>query len=359
MTEKTVETRPAQSGGRVAYYDGLRIAAMVGVILIHVCAKYATSLAADGQALGIAWHLANLLDAAGRFAVPVYLMITGGLLLGSDSSLSVGTVLKKRVVRVAVPLVFWTAVYIVLQAATVTDYDWKAAVLSLFSQPAEVHLWYLYALIAVYLLLPLLRLIVKYAPRRLLWYGVGLWLIFSCLWRAAAGLIPALALPDYANLDLLGGYLGYVLLGWLLSTQPRTPRRGLCLAAALAGAAVTAAATWVMTRRAGELNGVFYQYFMPNVILTAAGVFLWFRGMGEKRMRPPSPVWQALSGLSFGVYLSHEVFVRLLEPVFAPLPAAAGMLLLSAAVLLISLAVSWVLERIPGVRFVTLGERRR
>ena len=54
------ENRAAAS--RIGYMDGLRAATMVGVILIHVCAKAATALAADGQALGVSWQLANLLD---------------------------------------------------------------------------------------------------------------------------------------------------------------------------------------------------------------------------------------------------------------------------------------------------------
>lgn len=179
---------------------------------------------------------------------------------------------------------------------------------------------------------------------------------FSSLWRAAAGLMPALQLPDYANLDILGGYLGYVLLGWLLATTKRAPSKGLCTAGFLAGLLVTAGGTWFMTRRAGELNGVFYQYFMPNVVLMAACAFLLFKGLWAGR--ESGRVIRRLSALSFGVYLVHEVFLRLLEPVFAPLPAAAGMLLLSLAVLALSLAAAWLLSLIPGVRFITLGERK-
>ena len=40
--------------------------------------------------------------------------------------------------------------------------------------------------------------------------------------------------------------------------------------------------TWLMTRRAGELNAVFYQYFMPNVLLTAVGVFGVFRSTDSR-----------------------------------------------------------------------------
>ena len=264
--------------------------------------------------------------------------------------------LRRRVARIAAPLVFWTAAYLALQAATVPGYDWKGAAANLFNKPAEIHLWYLYALLAIYLLLPLLRLLVRQAPRRLLWYAIGLWVAFSSLWRAAAGLMPALQLPDYANLDILGGYLGYVLLGWLLATTKRAPSKGLCAAGFLAGLLVTVGGTWFMTRRAGELNGVFYQYFMPNVVLMAACAFLLFKGLWAGR--ESGRVIRRLSALSFGVYLVHEVLLRLLEPVFAPLPAAAGMLLLSLAVLALSMAAAWLLSLIPGVRFITLGERK-
>lgn len=348
------ENRAAAS--RIGYMDGLRAAAMVGVILIHVCAKAATALAADGQALGVSWQLANLLDALGRFAVPAYLMVTGGLLLGSDGRCRCG---RRCAGEWCASRRRWFSGrrriwgYRPRQCPATTG---RGRAANLFNKPAEIHLWYLYALLAIYLLLPLLRLLVRQAPRRLLWYAIGLWVAFSSLWRAAAGLIPALQLPDYANLDILGGYLGYVLLGWLLTTTERTPSKGLCTAGFLAGLLVTAGGTWFMTRRAGELNGVFYQYFMPNVVLMAACAFLLFKGLWAGR--ESGRVIRPLSALSFGVYLVHEVFLRLLEPVFAPLPAAAGMLRSPWRCWRFLLAAAWLLSLIPGVRFITLGERK-
>lgn len=350
----------SSSRARVAYLDRLRLLAMVGVVAVHVGALYATDLAAGGQALGFAWHLANLLDAAGRVAVPIFLMITGALLLGSDSSLSPQLVWRRRIVRVALPLLVWSAVYIVLGALTVPDYQPLEAVKRLIGKPAEIHLWYLYALIAVYLLLPLLRLLVKHASRRALLYVLGLWIVFSCLWRAAAGLLPALALPDYANLDILGGYAGYVLLGWVLATIRKGPPPAFCLALFLAGVAVTACGTWVMTGRAGELNGVFYQYFMPNVAAAATGLFLLLRR--GSRAAGEAPAWVSrAAGLSFGVYLSHLLFLRLLYPLFTrlPMPAAVQQLLLLPAVLAAALLFTALVSAVPGLRFAAFGLRNR
>ena len=194
----------------------------------------------------------------------------------------------------------------------------------------------------IYLLLPVFRLITRHAGRRMVGYLLLLWFVFSSLWRAAAGLFPALALQDYANLDILGGYAGYVLLGWYLASSPKLPNRTVCIALTAAGIAATTLLTWLMTRRSGELNAVFYQYFMPNVLITAVGIFGLFRR-------------------TFGVYLCLMLFFRLLEPAFAalPLPAAVTMLLLTAAVWLLSVLFSILLRQIPVVRFITLGERFR
>ncbi len=59
------------------------------------------------QTLTFGWHLANVLDAASRFAVPLFLMLTGALLLGSDKAfVRKKHLLSRRLPRVLVPLVF-------------------------------------------------------------------------------------------------------------------------------------------------------------------------------------------------------------------------------------------------------------
>ena len=110
-----------------------------------------------------------------------------------------------------------------------------------------------------------------------------------------------------------------------------------------------------MTSRAGELNGVFYQYFMPNVVLQATAIFWAFRSINNRNQ--PVPAWMRMvAGLSFGVYLCHEVFLRLMRPVLAPLPDLVELPLLVLVVLVLSLAASWLFFHIPYVRFLTLGE---
>lgn len=353
----TVNSMAIKPNGRVAYYDRLRILAMIGVVLVHVCAGTVTELAADRQALGFTWHLVNLLDSASRFAVPIYLMLTGALLLEDDRALSLRDILKRRIVPVAVPLALWTVIYGVLrflwQGLLGEDFVPTKALSSLLSQPVEVHLWYLYALIAIYLVMPFLRLIIKYAPRKLVVYGVVLWLIYSSLMRSAGGLFPQLQLPNYGNMDVLGGYLGYVLLGWVLATTERVPKRSWLIAGAVVCTLTTAVATYLMTKSAGELNAVFYQYFMPNVVGQSVCVFLCMRATPETA----SPWCAPVAELAFGVYVTQQLFVVLLTPLLRILPAILTPLLAPAVVAILSVILTVLLRKTRVTRLLFLGGR--
>lgn len=149
--------------------------------------------------------------------------------------------------------------------------------------------------------------------------------------------------------------MGYVLLGHVLHTAKKTPSAALSAGVFALCGLFTAGATWFMTWRAGELNGVFYQYFMPNVVIMAAAVFLLFRRLGEGQ-KDAGPALTALSSLSFGIYLIHEVFIRLFHLAYATLPAVAALPLTILSTLAAALVCSFILIRIPYIRFVTLGE---
>ena len=97
-------------------------------------------------------------------------------------------------------------------------------------------------------------------------------------------------------------------------------------------------------------------------LMTTLGAALVFFLDGEPRPR----FQKAVLGFAAGVMTAASVWSLLLPaieqaeagPLPGWLPAAAGMLLLSLAVLALSLAAAWLLSLVPGVRFITLGERK-
>ena len=342
---------------RVPYIDRLRVLSMVAVVILHVAAQVSTN-AADSPDSPL-FLIANILNAATRFAVPVFLMISGALLLSDPRPATLDKRFRGRIIRIALPLLSWTAIYLAARlAAGLSPAGLLTALKQLLHKPAEIHLWYLYALLAIILLLPFIKLITDHAPRKLLWYGVSLWFTFSCLWQSAAGLIPDLQIAPYADLHILGSYPGFFFLGYLLHTTDIRIKRGWLAAIAALCVFVTFAGGWLMTRRdpANGLNVSVFQYFMPNIAVFSACVFAYAKTGKQTAL----PKWlSALASLSFGVYLAHELFIRAAFHFFGKTLNPWLLLTITpAAALLFSLAFTAVIRMIPVVNTILLGEKK-
>ena len=137
---------------RVIYFDILRIVAIFFVVFVHLAAQHW----ADVDVSSRAWFAFNLYCTTGKWSVPIFVMISGALFLGRDVSIS--AILKKNVARIATVFLFWSGcyalVYLVFRHAPL------AVVLSQFIT-GHYHLWFLYMIVGLYLLIPLLRPIVQ------------------------------------------------------------------------------------------------------------------------------------------------------------------------------------------------------
>ena len=161
---------------RVIYFDILRIVAIFFVVFVHLAAQHW----ADVDVSSRAWFAFNLYCTTGKWSVPIFVMISGALFLGRDVSIS--SILKKNVARIATVFLFWSACY------ALVDLVFRHAPLSVvLSQliTGHYHLWFLYMIVGLYLLIPLLRPIAQ--NETLMRYFLMLALIFTFL-------LPQLAL---------------------------------------------------------------------------------------------------------------------------------------------------------------------
>jgi len=345
---------------RLACYDRMRVLAIVGIVIGSISDILVTQGAAAGQALKLTWHVANLLSSLVKPAVPLLLMAEGALLLDKAESASLKDVWRHRVLPMLSTLAVWSVIFLVVR------YLWQGlvgenvvpldALLSVVSTPVSAHLWVLYLLLAVYLLLPFLRLIVEHAPRKLLWFAVGLWLFYSSVMPAlsAPGVLPELALAPYAAANVLGGYLGYVLLGWMLATTEwRTQSLYMVIAYGVLGV-LTAVGTALLTKSSATANAVLYQGFMPNIAAMAAAAFMACREFNRETVFTP---WIGpMAQFSFGMYIVHGLFALLLQPLVYVIPGILSILFAPAVVWLLSLVTVAFMRRSLFVRRVFLGD---
>jgi len=284
----------------IPWVHWLRALASFLVVLLHAAAphlyRYNKLPPAD-------WWAANLYDSLAHAAVPLFFMVSGYLLLPRQEALP--AYFRRRLQKILLPLLAWSLFYFAWQGAENHNF---------FLTPVYFHLWFLYALLGQYLLLPILRVLVANAPRSLLYY-------FVLLWFVGAGILPMLqktsGLQVLIDLGMASGYVGFLLLGHLLGTERLSPPRILfALALAVASLSVTVFATAYYTiQNNGQLETYFYDYLSPNLILLSAALFFIFRAVFGKvgKMGRVESLGAGLSALSFGVYLVHPFFLSILS----------------------------------------------
>lgn len=349
-----------KTSDRVWYLDYLRIIATIAVVVLHVAASQMREVAVSSYA----FMVYNAVDSAVRWAVPVFVMISGALFLQPARPLSVKTLYTRTILRMVTAFAVWSAVYALdgwMQGDSLTK------TLSAFIE-GHYHMWYLYMIVALYAIVPLLRLIT--AHRRATEYFLLLGLLFTFLLPSGLQFLEALDLPyvggavhsiglavEDMDFHLALGYPVYFVLGYYLSAYD-IPRRWRRLAYGLVpvGYLITVVMTAWFSRRAEELNTAFYSNFSLNVLLMAAGLFLLAKhGLSRITLGDTARRWViGMSACTFGVYLVHPLLITLCErwlglttQSFEPLLSIP---VITVLVTVVAVGIAWLLGRIPGLR---------
>jgi len=348
----------------------LRILAIFCVVVVHSSAQI---FFLGAKFPSYEWWVANSYDSSVRICISLLFMLTGFLLLGKSEPL--GLFLKKRVHKVVVPLLIWSVIFVLWidfyeyyhpsSASTMTmveylkpvhDSGWKILIFMLWC-PVYFHLWFLYAVLGVYLVTPILRVVVQHADRKLLWYMVGLALLGFMLY----GLQVATSVPNFIDLHMVGGNIGFVVLGYLLGTMTISRRMAKVMAVVVPVCALTVIiGTYYLT--AGD-KGVLNQtlWNSPLVLAMSAGVLIIARYFDEQCTRLQegklNTAIKTLSSASFGIYLVHVLFLYAFsEGLFGfRLTALSGnpayfVPILVALTYTCSFTVIYIMQKIPYVR---------
>ena len=345
------------SGERTYYFDLLRIFATAAVMTLHIAAQNWNT--ADIRSA--AWNVFNVFDGAVRWGVPVFTMISGALFL--DREVPVGTMFRKYIFRILMAFAFWSAVYVAAYCIETGEPVSPGTAFTMFVG-GHYHMWYLYMIVGLYLIVPLLRRIT--ADERLAKYFLLLGFLFSFAIPQFIQIVSVFS-PEYGDFlnSLIGmvkmhfvvGYSFYFVLGWYISRRAISTGiwRGVCVLGVL-GFLVTILATVWVSQRSGVQNSLFYDNLTVNVLCESVLVFTACkRGFEHAAWKERTRrIVRALSKYSFGAYLVHALIIEILDAVFhlntlslRPLPAIFVILV---PVFAVSFAISALLNHIPGLR---------
>ena len=189
---------------RIEYYDTLRFLAIFGVIALHIF----QSFPADANIISIRFESVSEIF---KFAVPVFLMISGALLLGREIEL--GDFFKRRFTRLTYPFVLYIIIYAIV-LFVLMSYVSGFEILSKWLMRLPLHYnWYFWTIMSLYLSIPIINKFILHSTSEEMKYFIYVVLIGSIIYQIAL----ILKLKPYIDLNLFISPIAYLVLGYWLS----------------------------------------------------------------------------------------------------------------------------------------------
>ena len=349
------------SGPRKQFLDVLRVLATCAVVLMHVLTG-ATDVTDASIVPEYRSLLLSVMDLV-TWCVPIFLLMSGYLFLNPERTLTYPVMIKKYCRRIALAILLFGVPYaaseLVVAERTFRIRMIPEALKMTLTGHTWSHMWYLYLILFLYLITPLLKKVLRVLP---VW-GVAAVMAVIFLGSSVAPFLNKVL--DVNSIPVLpdgGVYFLYYLCGYFFAVREVCVDKGRNVWLTVA-VAVLALGMILSRTLAGFSIQMAYNY--PFTVLLAVLLFAAGWNGSIKKHRLP---WQEAGALSFAVYLVHPVYVNLLYKFVKITPftvleqcgvqsVAAGqavLILLLAAfclvVLALATATAWVLRKIPVLR---------
>lgn len=341
-------------------FDVLRVIAIVGVVAIHTFSRIITTPSMDDT-----WQewVAIVLDLGFVWAVPVFVMLSGALIL-RPTSFPRGTLdfYRRRALRIVPALVVWHLVYLVVVRMLVNGEELTplGAAGLVIDGRAYTQLYFLWIILGLYLVAPVIAAFVNEgSPHRAFAVG-GVALAGTTLATAVA------ALSAYVGSDprpistvfftMWLPYVGYFVLGYALAMVRLTRRRVLVASAVALVLGAFTIVQYGSDRGFEPVNAVSpVSYLAAGVAVLSIAVFVAVVGLVD-RFPPTGRLGAAvrtLSDASFGVFLVHLAIIAVIARLVPQLYDGTSLLrtaVLFTITLVASYAIAIVAARVPYLR---------
>lgn len=364
---------------RVGWIDLLRVMACFMVVVSHCCDGFVAEFDSEPHSFLVGMTVGSLM----RASVPLFVMMTGVLLLPLPADCKLTDFYRKRVGRVIPPLIFWSLAlpplaYLYFTGAGSHSLN-PSVDLSVYTPEGltgklwtwvlnfnfdTTPLWYLYMLVGLYLIMPVVGAWLRSASKQDVATFLKVWAI-TLFVPYIKLLAPEVGyLGNYGNMDIFGGcdwnaftvfhyvsgFIGYIVLAYYLNQYPlewnRRKLAAVFVPMFVLGYAMTAGGyAWLQGRYPGNyayLEIVWY-FTGVNVMMMTVPLFVFARrcSIGV------CPWLRRLAGLTFGIYLCHFIFVMVAYDWFdhPHIPAMVRIIAMSVTVFAIAASLTWVMSR--------------
>ncbi|WP_303788003.1 acyltransferase [Ruminococcus flavefaciens] len=334
---------------RILYLSRIKALACIAVVILHGFYA-ANAFAATTGAQSTMLSIRNAM----MWAVPCFVMASGALLLDRNRILSNKKLFGKYIPRMAIALVVFSLLFSVFDGillkhssvgSIITD-----SISDIFLGTGWAHMWYIYLMLAIYLLLPFYKMISTNAKPSDLKYLLLVYCVFMSLLPFITT-ISGKALPFYICVYTI--YPFYFFLGHVLHTGVIKLPKNACGLMFLICIGITAMLTVYSCTSAetapetsGKVKALLEGYSFPVYIAASVGAYGFFRRTRNKPFPVLDTIAAELDNCSFGIYLIHMAVLKYIFAVMKFNPFEHGGTIAVIGICLITLVISYVITRL-------------
>lgn len=317
-----------ESTKRVIFLDWLRVIASLMVMVVHASeCMYSNDYSFSFPSELGRWS-ACLINGFVRPAVPLFLMASAYLLvpLRTDTS----TFFRKRFIRDVIPFAFWLVMYAALPGLwgefSAEELKLNLSQIAINFIPRASHLWFVYMLLGIYLIMPVLSPWLQKVSRREEEGFLCIWFFTTLFWHAHeifGDIFGECWWNPFPLFYYVSGYVGYVVLAHYIRTYLDWSVKktvAIALPAFLVGFVICIVSFYtrsftVETVRQLELS---WQTTSFAPVLMSFGAFMLIKKINYAGKKIYDAV-RDISAMSYGMYLMHMLILPFIYGWLSPL----------------------------------------
>jgi surface polysaccharide O-acyltransferase-like enzyme len=283
-------------------FDILRVIAMIMVIVIHVSNVYSRFFGFIGNS---SYLISLIFNTISRISVPIFFMISGALLVDRKFN---KTKYFNRLLKYVIIIAVWDIIYLIWEYFYLgITYN---NLYKLLFEPFRAHLWFLYTIIILYLVQPLIKIILDKTNNIFKIILFIVWFIFCFLSMFNASI---------ASLFTLFSYIGFFIIGkYLYEFVKENDLRKYNFYIILLIIMCFMASIYLNFKASIKFDmfyNLFFAYRTPFIIIASILFFILIFNMFSNKEKI-NKIISTLSDLSLGVYLIHGIFLDITCQIF-------------------------------------------
>ncbi|SFL66681.1 Surface polysaccharide O-acyltransferase, integral membrane enzyme [Methanobrevibacter olleyae] len=228
------------------------------------------------------WFTANIIESVFYFAVPIFFMISGAMLIDFNEKYDLKEYFSKRFFKTVLPYLIWSFIGLALQIyilnkIKITDINLIYILNGLITGRLVGVYWFFIPLFCTYLAIPLFALVPEDKRRNIFIYLCSLAFVLNILIPFIISVFN-IKIQWSLSLAVSSGFLFYTLAGYLLHKyEIRKSYRIIIYLLSILGLMMHIAGTYELSMVAGEVIKTYKGYVNLPSTLYSIGVFVFIK----------------------------------------------------------------------------------